>query len=358
MKSLKKLFLVVATFSFLTANAQILDHSWREIVNTKNEAFFQTDTAKIFAENVLLYQRDIGGWPKNQKINRVLTVVEKAEINDEKYINDGCTIDNGATYLELIYLSRIYKYNPDPRYKEAFLKGVNYLLQAQYKNGGWPQFYPLHKGYSTHITFNDDAMDHVLEILHNIATDNGVFTIPVDEKTRKACKKAFDKGIDCILKAQWKQNGVLTGWCAQVDEVTLQPAGARSYELPSLSGQESAGLVLILMEIENPSKKVKEAVDAAVAWFEKTKITGLRQERYYTPEGLREKRLIEDPIAPPMWARFMELDTNRPFFCDRDGVKKYSMMEIGQERRNGYGWYSYAPQEVLDKYPEWKKKHD
>jgi pectinesterase len=57
-----------------------------------------------------------------------------------------------------------------------------------------------------------------------------------------------------------------------------------------------------------------------------------------------------------MWARFYELENNRPFFCDRDGIKKYTLAEIGYERRNGYSWYSDSPQKILDKYPEWKKK--
>ncbi len=358
MKSLKKLCVYTAAFIFLGANAQTLDHSWRNLVENSDDSFFYSDTAKIIAENVLLYQRDIGGWPKNKKIQKPLSIAEKAELLDVKTNPNDCTIDNGATFLELIYLSRIYRAQPDQRYKEAFLKGINYLLEAQYKNGGWPQFYPLRKGYFSHITFNDNAMEHALNILKAIATNNGTFSISADEKTRKRAQKAYEKGIDCILKSQYKQNGVLTGWCAQVDEITLQPVGARSYELPSLSGQESAGLTLILMDIDNPSQKVKDAINSAVAWFEKTKILELRQERYYTENGLREKRLINDPTAPPIWARFMELDDNRPFFCDRDGIKKYSLMEIGQERRNGYAWYSYAPQEVLDKYPIWKKKNN
>lgn len=357
MKNIQHILLLLLISSQLI-HSQILDHSWRSIVNTKDEAFFDTDTAKLIAENVLLYQRDIGGWPKNVKMQKMLSEGEKAGLIDEKSINDGCTIDNGATFLEMKFLSRMYKHNPDERYKVAFLKAVDYLLEAQYDNGGWPQFYPLHKGYSTHITFNDDAMEHVLEIMRDIATDNGKFSISADEKTRAKCQKAFDKGITCILETQYVQKKTLTGWCAQYDEFNLQPAKARAYELPSLSGQESAGLVNLLMSIDNPSPAIKNAINAAVVWFEKTKITGWRQERYYTESGLREKRLVADPSAPALWARFMELEDNTPFFCDRDGVKKYNLQDIGQERRNGYGWYSESPQKVLDKYPAWKAKWD
>jgi len=355
MKKAQHLIFSLLVVSQLT-NAQIVNRSWSEVVNNKNKAWFDTDTAKTVAENVLLYQKDIGGWPKNIKMQNPLSDGDKAELQDDKSMDETCTIDNGATFMEMKYLSRMYKHNPDERYKTAFVKGIHYLLQAQYQNGGWPQFYPLHKGYSTHITFNDDAMVNVMNILKHVASHDGYYSIAVDNETANECEKAFEKGIKCILATQYKQNGVLTSWCAQHDEKTLQPAGARSYELPSLSGGESVGIVLLLMSIDKPSDEIKQAVDAACAWFEKTKITGLRVESYRTPEGLKEKRLVENAKAAPLWARFMELADNRPFFSDRDGVKKYSMMEIGRERRGGYNWYSEKAQEVLNKYPAWKAK--
>jgi hypothetical protein len=38
-------------------------------------------------------------------------------------------------------------------------------------------------------------------------------------------------------------------------------------------------------------------------------------------------------------------------------VKKYSLAEIEQERRNGYSWLGYWPQTLLEKdYPAWKAK--
>ena len=71
-----------------------------------------------------------------------------------------------------------------------------------------------------------------------------------------------------------------------------------------------------------------------------------------------DKKMVPDPDAPPLWARFMELDNNRPFFCDRDGIKKYALSEIGSERRNGYAWYTNEPKEVFKKYERWSKKYN
>jgi pectinesterase len=111
------------------------------------------------------------------------------------------------------------------------------------------------------------------------------------------------------------------------------------------------------MDIKDPDPEVVLAIRSAVRWFEKTKIHGIRVEYYQTAEGRRDKRVVKDPEAPPLWGRFNGLDDNRPFFCDRDGIKKYSLGEIGHERRTGYRWYTDAPREVLDRYQEWKNKY-
>lgn len=51
-----------------------------------------------------------------------------------------------------------------------------------------------------------------------------------------------------------------------------------------------------------------------------------------------------------------KLGTHKPLFCDRNSKFLYSMAEVSRERRVGYAWYTYAPQKVLDNYPEWQQK--
>ncbi|GEL09680.1 hypothetical protein FGL01_04190 [Flavobacterium glycines] len=348
--------LFLGLVSTINLQAQVLDKSWSSITSMNNDAWYASAEAKTVAENVLLYQRNIGGWPKNIQIQKPLSDAQKKELQALKSSTEGCTTDNNATTQEMLFLSKIYKQQPDERYKNAFLMGLDYLLAAQYANGGWPQFYPLKKGYYTHITYNDDSMARILMVLKEIKDKTDFYSIKSSDEIVAKAKIAFDKGIDCIIKTQYKQNGVLTAWCAQHDETTLLPAKARAYELPSLSGKESAKIVLLLMSIENPSKEVITAVEAAVAWFEKVKITGLREDRVLKDGKITDKKMVADTAAPDLWARFMELDDNKPFFCDRDGVKKYSLSEIGDERRNGYSWYTNEPKEVLKAYDKWKKK--
>ena len=355
--TLKFIFLIIALTFSESLFSQVHNQSWNNIIHQNKDDWFKTNEAKEIAENVLLYQREIGGWPKNIQMQNPLSEAEKQHLKALKSSTKEITTDNGATIQEMLFLSKMYAQTKDKKYENAFLKGLDYLLAAQYENGGWPQFYPLKKGYYTHITYNDDSMVNILNLLKEIKNNTNFYAIKPADDVLKKIEIAFQKGIDCILKTQYKQNEILTVWCAQHDENTLLPAKARAYELPSLSGAESAEIVMLLMSIENPSKEIINAVESAVSWFEKVKITGLKEVKTYNEKGkIIDKKMIPDENAPAIWARFSELEDNTPFFCDRDGIKKATLAEIGSERRNGYAWYKTTPQKVLNKYPKWKEK--
>ena len=50
----------------------------------------------------------------------------------------------------------------------------------------------------------------------------------------------------------------------------------RTYELISVSGAESVGIVRLLMSLDRPCPEVVQAVEGAVAWFEAAKLKGIR----------------------------------------------------------------------------------
>lgn len=303
----------------------------------KPDDWFRSEPGKAAVSNVLSWQAESGSWPKNQDNSR------KAFSGKKKKTG---TFDNGSTTDELRFLARAFEVTGDPTCRDAFLKGYDHILEAQFPNGGWPQYFPLSKQYHRHITFNDNSMTRILEFLRDATTEKRYDFIGGER--RAAGRKAFDAGIGCILKCQVVRDGKATVWCAQHDEITLKPAVARSYELDSLSGSESAGILRFLMSIEKPSAEIIAAVKAGVAWFESSKVQGLKVEKI---DGVRTA--VPDPKAPALWARFYDLETNRPFFCDRDGVKKWNYNEIGKERRNGYAWYGNWGESVAKTYAKW-----
>jgi len=326
--------------------------TWRE-ASSQSAAWYAGAEARAIADAVLAYQTPSGGWPKNHDMTRPPAPAEFTEADVT-----APTLDNGATHTQIRFLARVATAQPDVRSEAAVARGIDYLLAAQYPNGGWPQFYPLRPGYSVHITFNDGAMIGALTVLRGVARGRAPYAF-VDAERRARAAEAVARGIACILRCQIVVDGARTAWCAQHDEITFEPVPARAYEHESLSGLESVGIVRFLMGEPRPSPEIVAAIRAAVAWFERAKLTGLRVEDIPAPalpHG-RDRRVVSDPQAPPLWARFYEIGTNRPMFGGRDTVIRHALAEVEPERRSGYRWYTDEPAELLARdYPAWAAK--
>ena len=199
----------------------------------------------------------------------------------------------------------------------------------------------------------------VLQFLKEVANKGDDFKF-VDEERRAKAEKAIAKGLEVILKTQVKINGVKTIWCAQHDEVTLEAAPARNFEPISVSGSESVGIVKYLMEIKNPTAEIVEAIESAVKWFDRNRILGIRIDTIPLKDSPRgfDRVVIQDKNAPPQWARFYEIPTNRPIFIGRDKVLRANLADIEIERRTGYSYYTNQPQKLLEvDYPKWKERN-
>lgn len=377
--------------------------SWKQVATRLPDAWYGTDQARETAEAVLDAQFDCGGWFKNLPYHRMQ---EKDLRELARYKEVGSAIfDNDATTMEMRFLSKVYAHRPDPRYKEAFNRGLRYIMEAQYDNGGWPMFYPLTercyaahgvvnpvtgKNYIGHITFNDNAIVNLLSVLREIYTRTPDFAALTDDDVAAEAKRLFYKGVRCILDCQirgvYEQyvfshspeggeiigdrrtgDGPLTAWCAQHDAETLEPAQARAYEFPSYSGGESAGILQLLMSIdpddipaEYPGmrEEIERSVVAAVEWFDALRIEGKRMV-WTGGDGKDADRVITDaPGRRDLWARFYELTTCRPIFGMYDFVRLYDYQRVTPARRRGYSWYSSALAPVIDElYPAWRERH-
>jgi PelA/Pel-15E family pectate lyase len=247
------------------------------------------------------------------------------------------TIDNNATIQEMRLLAVRYKETTNNSYKAAFKtsfnKALNFILTMQRSTGGLPQVWPKRGNYSDHVTLNDNAMVRAMVTMMDIANKTSPFDSDIiDDATRSKMKSALDKAIQYLLKAQIVNNGNLTVWCAQHDTANYAPRPARAYELESKSGSESAGVVWFLMNWPEQTEAIQKAVKGAIAWYKKTKVTGL----YFNKKaGTFDKR-----DGNVLWYRFYEVNNDNYFFCDRDGAstKTQDFTKISEERRTGYQW--------------------
>ena len=365
-KKLKNIFLLLicVTMAFAQVDLEELlqsEHNaqsrlWNDLMDHEDH-WFAGQKGQMVAENILAYQRESGGWPKNIDFTKPVTRDVRLKL-DEYSDEYHSTIDNGATYTQLNFLAKIINVTGQDRYILSFLKGLDYLLDAQYENGGWPQFYPLVKGYYTHVTYNDDAMTGVLYLLYDIVHHPQYYNF-VDSARRERSAQAVASGIQCILKTQIREDGKLTAWCAQYDEKTLEPSSARAYELVSLSGKESVGILRFLMSLEEPSPEIIDAVQHGIAWLDLVRINGIRVKRVPDSGSATgfNRVVVQDPDAPSLWARFYLIGSNKPFFSDRDGKIYDRLDQISSERRNAYGWLGDWPATLLNSdYPTWLKR--
>lgn len=319
---------------------------------------FSAQVKDTLAEKILLYQLPNGGWGKQLEDKSVVDYSKRIDNNLLKKIkstgDDHATIDNNATSREINALIKAYAETKNKEYLASAEKGISYLLQMQYNNGGFPQYYPNTALYRKQITYNDNAMINALTVLYNVAESKNNFNV-VDSKLKEKSKIAVQKGIECILKTQVLQKGNPTIWGDQYNEITLQPEKARAFEPASLATAESVGIVRFLM-LQPITPEIEKSIKYAVKWFNENDIEGYSY-KVTKQNGKAVRTLVEDKNAV-VWARFYDLITNKPIFGDRDGSIKYDYNEVSEERRNGYSWYGdFAAKLTAEEYPKWLKKN-
>jgi len=139
----------------------------------RDAGWYASPAARHVADVIVSFQTPAGGWSKNEPRDGAVRLPgQNYAANDlsrfpspgdfdaphDVHWNYVGTIDNDATTTELRFLARVAAQFPGAEgdlYRASFLRGVEYLLAAQFPNGGWPQVWPLQGGYHDAITFND-----------------------------------------------------------------------------------------------------------------------------------------------------------------------------------------------------------
>jgi PelA/Pel-15E family pectate lyase len=345
-------------------------YSARSIPLDRDPSWYASAEARHIADVVVSFQTPAGGWSKNLDMSKdVRRSGERYGPNNEsRFLAPGDfdtpkepdwnyigTIDNDATITQIEFLARVTSaagVKDGVVYRAAFLRGIDYLLAAQFPNGGWPQVWPLEGSYHDAITYNDSAMTQVMDILHHVAGGKDEYAfVPKNVRVRAAA--SFARGLHCIFAAQIVSGGKLTVWPQQDDALTLKPVSGRNYEMPAESSGESADLLMMLMDdLPHPTAQQQRSIRAAAAWFKKTAIYGEKYGR--TGDG---RGLTAMPGAGPIWARYYQIDTEIPIFGDRDKTIHDNVNDLSRERRNGYAWFGVAPQRALDLYDKWAQQH-
>ena len=317
-------------------------------------AFYASEEARTIADRVANWQVPTGGWVKTGDYSRG----RKPEDDHHDAWSFG-TFDNDSTIYELRYLALVSTAAdaavPAERvavWRESFFRGLDYVFASQYPNGGFPQVYPLVGWYHDAITFNDDAMEHIVELLRDISGRKPEFAfVPATIATEAG--RRVERGLQCILGSQLVgPDGHRTIWAQQIDALTLKPCAARNFEPISECSLESSHLLRFLMTIPNPPPAIVAAIEDGMKWFPLHAIHGMAVNR----DDTKGTGLVPRAGAPDLWARFYEIGTGKPLFGDRDRTIHYLFGELSNERRKGYGWYQPSIGSVFESYRAWQAR--
>ncbi|MDP2982815.1 MAG: pectate lyase [Candidatus Latescibacter sp.] len=272
--------------------------------------------ARRVAEAIVWGQHPEGGW--HYLIDFDMPGIQKW-YNDvgskcwgwEEYYHyyGNCTFDDETTSSSCQYLLDLYMATLDPVLLTPLMKGLNFVLEAQYPNGGWPQRYPLryeytHDGladYTSYYTFNDGVIPNNIFLLIDAWEKLG------DEQYIKAARR----GMDFYLLSQGPEEQA--GWSAQYN-MNIQPAQARSYEPAAWSTQITVGCLRDLEQFYmiTGDRRYLCPIPLAIRWLENSIIN-------------------RDPSKKYTHGRFLEVGTNKPLVAHRKGTT----ME------NGRYWVDY-----------------
>lgn len=241
---------------------------------------YDMNTDMVKADRLLTWQTDAGGWdknlherpdPKDDKkvmIDRAWDAQESRSLLRDSSGNEAGTLENGATVNEMILLAKVYRETGDRRYKEALLRAIDYLLDMQYPNGGWPLAYPLLGTAADAIAYDGHAMIRAMRVLTMVDQAEYPFDYAlVDEAKQARIKEALNKGLDFIMHSQLQSDGQLTGWAKRYDPDTMQPIPSSDGLEASVSLEETLEVVKYLMSAQLPSAEVIAAIDGAVQYI-------------------------------------------------------------------------------------------
>ncbi|MGI5819893.1 MAG: pectate lyase [Armatimonadota bacterium] len=254
------------------------------------------EMAEEIGDALATIQTVTGGWPARARLSQPPGSGTRSDLDDNR------SQSSVRFFVELVDAGA------DERHREVMQRGLDFLLEAQYPSGGWPQYFPIpedQNNYQRYHTINDA-------------------TIPDCMRALMAAWHAFGEQdhLDAVIRAaDWLLEVRLPGaaWAQQYydDFVTgplipNHPAPARWFEPIAITAGETGAVISVLTDVwlETGDDKYIEPFDEVVEWYERSQLEDGR------------------------WARFYALHTNRPLYCTPDRIITYS----DENLRPGYGW--------------------
>jgi PelA/Pel-15E family pectate lyase len=302
---------------------------------TKDNYYY--DAALKIAKILIKGQLPCGGWNymfdlagEDSLKNWYETIGKNAwRLEEFQHYYGNATFDDGGTMESAKFLLRLYMVKKDPTVGAALNKTIRLVLDSQYPVGGWPQRYPVMKGfskngtsdYSGFITLNDDVLIENIDFL----------TQCYQLLKREDLKAPILKAMYCCKNLQ--QGEPYAGWADQYT-MDLKPAHARSYEPRAVNTGTTSRYILQMMDF------YKITGDTAFLSGIPAAIRFLDSQRLPDSMVVASGKFLRGGDAF-MTPRFVDPDSGKPLFVHRKGSNVVNgMYYVNQDIRKTIGHYS------------------
>jgi len=273
------------------------------------------DAANEVADALRLGQLRSGGWDNRFELDKQHRDKYNFRSGPERpQGRNQTTFDDNKTQSCLMFLMYLDEqlHFKNPQLSDVIHYSFQKCLAAQYPNGGWPQRFseppnpddfPIRqatypetwsrkypkKKYGAYYTLNDNVLSDIINVLLEAHRIYG------DEKLMGAARRSGD----FLLLAQMP--APQPGWAQQYN-AHMEPAWARKFEPPSITGGESQSAMRSLLKLYRATgdKKYLDPIPTALTYYRNSLLPGGNL------------------------ARFYELKTNRPLYFTKDYKLTYS----------------------------------
>ncbi|KAA9132840.1 pectate lyase [Marinihelvus fidelis] len=308
-------------------------HVLLDAYHATGDEYFYESAAEV-AAGLIGAQHPAGGWnylhdfAGEESIQRWYDTIGKNgwRLEEFHHYYGNATFDDAGTSEASQFLLRMYLEKREAVYEAPLQKAIDFVLDSQYDNGGWPQRFPfvedapdLHglPDYTRHITFNDDVADENIKFLLMVYQSLG------DERALESIKSAME-----IFPATL-QPAPQAGWGLQHTVDTLDPIGARSYEPTALVTSSTAGNAAQMMDFFEwtGERRFLEPLPEVFDWLESVRLA---------PEQV--------VMTGREYPTFIEIGTNKAIFNHRRGSNVI----------NGEYYHDYNPDNPIRHYSQWR----
>ncbi|HYD39619.1 MAG TPA: pectate lyase [Anaeromyxobacter sp.] len=301
-------------------------HMLLDAYHATGDEYFYHQAVRV-AETVIRAQHKAGGWhymydyAGEKSIKRWYETIGSNGWRLEEFLHyyGNATFDDAVTTEAATFLLRMYLEKREHRFRNAVLKAADFIVQAQYHNGGWPQRHPYagswsYKGkpdYTRYITLNDNVAQENIQFLVEVYQTMGLsYLLPT-----------IQRGMDVFIEMQGPP-----GQPAFALQYTpaLQPIGARTYEPDSYATHTTQSAIqnlLVFYEI-TADPKYLQPIDEALEWLDRVRLP------------------VNYPNKPAnrTHATFIEFGTDHPIFVKRKGTNIVNGAYFAEVDPNWKSW--------------------